>query len=100
MELFFNFSEESFGGKGFRNIGISAQGQAFADLDLAAFRREHDYFHVLPGRGLANALAEVKAIHTRQHDIEQNQIGRKFGDFGQGFIAAAGNIDEIAGLFH
>ena len=58
----------------------------------AAGRQHHDW----DGRRDAHATAEFHAVHVRQSEIEDDEIGRLRACGGQGFFAARGDVDVVA----
>ena len=59
-------------GKGLADIVIRAQGEALDDVLVAGFGREHD--DGLVPVGVADFVADLKAVHPRQHDVQQDQV--------------------------
>ena len=43
---------------------------------LGRERRDHEHRHVAPAIVVLDPLQELKAVHVREHDVEEQQIGR------------------------
>ncbi len=62
-------------------------------------RGDHDHRQVARGRAPAYLAANLDAGHHRQHPVQQDQIGRRFRNASQRFLAVGGFIDPESLFF-
>jgi hypothetical protein len=95
-------------------IGISTNGQRFADFIARVDTRHHDNGNVVVSINFANLAQQLKTVHNGHHHIGQNQInivvgiGQDFKRFGTrvahsdrvGAVAKLHNTSELEQLEH
>ncbi len=78
------------------DIIVGADGQAAHALGFLAARGQHDDRQVARLVARAQSAADFEAGDAGQHPVEDDEIGRRFGDQRLRFVAAFGALDDIA----
>src|SRR5690606_28121058 len=83
------------GAEGFCDVVVSAQRQANNHVGLGAFGGQHDHQQVARAGVLTQFAANFKAVHARQHQIQQDQIRQRLASGRQPLFARAGGGDRV-----
>ena len=82
-QVSFKSFHQGLGSEGFCDI-TSGSGHAAADLiKKSVLTRDHNDGQVLAGGIRTNLLADLIAVHSRHRDVQQDEIGHTFLEFGQ-----------------